>query len=93
VTNYVRLELRNEKNGVDSNTLREYVRQLEREFAGGRLSLYSYEVGQRKLEYYLSTDSKISLLFLYFSLNHHGEKASLKNPFNLEKHSLAQKLS
>lgn len=36
-------------------------------------------------EFYLQTGGKLSMLFMYYVLNHYGEKCSFKNPKNYEK--------
>jgi hypothetical protein len=60
----------------------DYSRHFSQNFPNEDLKLYEYgESG----EYYFETESKLSMVFLYFKLKDLGEKAMFKVPIDWER--------
>lgn len=81
---YLKLE-RDAKNIPSKADIERYESWLRKEFSSEKLKLMTYTIDRRKKEFYLTTGSKLSTLFLYFMLGHNNEKVVFRNPACVDK--------
>jgi hypothetical protein len=83
ITDYIRIEQADGFNLKDVESAAEWLRL---EFPHEKLRLYEFKV-QRRREYFLETESKLSTLLIYYVFQSFGIKVTLKNPLGLSKMS------
>jgi hypothetical protein len=87
VTSFLKLDQRSEHHPFSPHDppLREALEEFAQEYPEETLKAFRFRASPTKSEYYLLTQSKTSNLFLYYLLNHRGERAVFKNPYLLDK--------
>lgn len=84
VTPFIRLLDRNNTNLFPEGDFELLQGWLRAEHPMEALTLWRFEESKGS-EFYLQTGSKVSTLFLYYVLNHYGEKCSFKSPKDYER--------
>jgi hypothetical protein len=84
VTPFVRLTERNARSHLPADNFNSIQNHFSKEFPAEDLRLWRYEC-EGETEFYFRTADRLQTIFLFYVLNHLGEKAILKNPRNFDK--------
>ena len=85
ITPYIRLIDRTKDNQMNENDLKSLGVWLNREYPRETLSLWQFLNENDELEYYISTGTRESSLYIYIVMTQFQEKSSFKNPKGLER--------